>query len=394
MSEPPKTQTSIRSLTSGTRSGTRRTRHSFRPSSPDCAHSRIFETGSAPASPRFVSSVLPALRWASAGSRATSYYQLWVSALARGSGAAVALIDDAEHRLSAGGVDTAWLGCAIGNERAARFYEKRGWQRTGIVMDPVETSEGPFPLNVWRYDKALKRRNRAREPPRSRQRPTSRSRSPAGRSTRPERAARRSSASRSATSPAIEARSDLTPADPVFLARAWATFAEAAAREARRRARNRTCRRRRARPDRARDQRGRISRGISGQGADRSERGTRRTPRHRSPCVPGGAPDVRHRDLPRGLAISRDRPLGRAARRAGRVSSALPRSGARLLSAHDLRRSRQHVSREGRAVPRGREHVLLRDRQLREPRLADAPRRSSAPTARCSLSAVRRGRRC
>jgi predicted amidohydrolase/ribosomal protein S18 acetylase RimI-like enzyme len=85
-------------------------------------------------------------------------YQLWVSALARGSGAAVALIDDAERRLSAGGVNTAWLGCAIGNERAARFYEKRGWRRTGIVMDPVETTEGPFPLNVWRYEKALKRR--------------------------------------------------------------------------------------------------------------------------------------------------------------------------------------------------------------------------------------------
>ena len=26
-------------------------------------------------------------------------------------------------RLSKGGVDTAWLACAVGNDRAARFYE-------------------------------------------------------------------------------------------------------------------------------------------------------------------------------------------------------------------------------------------------------------------------------
>jgi GNAT superfamily N-acetyltransferase len=82
-------------------------------------------------------------------------YQLFVSAQARGSGAAAALIADAEHRLRANGVETAWLACAIGNERAARFYQKRGWHRVGTMLNQAETSTGTFPLDVWRYEKRL-----------------------------------------------------------------------------------------------------------------------------------------------------------------------------------------------------------------------------------------------
>jgi GNAT superfamily N-acetyltransferase len=80
-------------------------------------------------------------------------YQLFVSPEARGSGVASALIDDAEARLRASGVHTAWLACAIGNERAARFYEKSGWHRVGTMVNEVETSKGPFLLEVWRYEK-------------------------------------------------------------------------------------------------------------------------------------------------------------------------------------------------------------------------------------------------
>src|ERR1700741_805439 len=58
-------------------------------------------------------------------------YQLFVAAPARGTGAAAALISDAEARLSDKGVETAWLACAIGNDRAARFYERQGWRRVG-----------------------------------------------------------------------------------------------------------------------------------------------------------------------------------------------------------------------------------------------------------------------
>ncbi len=82
-------------------------------------------------------------------------YQLYVSAHARGTGVAAALIDDAEARLAASGVGTAWLACAIGNERAARFYEKRGWRRVGTMMNQLETDGGVFALEVWRYENPL-----------------------------------------------------------------------------------------------------------------------------------------------------------------------------------------------------------------------------------------------
>jgi ribosomal protein S18 acetylase RimI-like enzyme len=84
-------------------------------------------------------------------------YQLFVSPEARGSGVAAALIADAEARLAESGVETAWLTCAIGNDRAARFYEKSGWRLAGTVVNPAETSSGPYPVEVWRYEKRLTR---------------------------------------------------------------------------------------------------------------------------------------------------------------------------------------------------------------------------------------------
>lgn len=82
-------------------------------------------------------------------------YQLYVASDARGSGIAAALLDHAEGRLAAHGVRTAWLACAIGNDRAARFYEKNGWRRVGTMTSELETPEGIFPLEVWRYEKSL-----------------------------------------------------------------------------------------------------------------------------------------------------------------------------------------------------------------------------------------------
>jgi hypothetical protein len=55
---------------------------------------------------------------------------------------------------AARGVETAWLACAVGNHRAARFYEKSGRRLAGTVVDPA-TPSGPFPPEVWRYEKRL-----------------------------------------------------------------------------------------------------------------------------------------------------------------------------------------------------------------------------------------------
>ncbi len=81
--------------------------------------------------------------------------QFYITARARGTGAAELLLRDAETRLAAAGTRIAWLACAIGNERAARFYEKHGWRRSGIVTHHPDTPEGPFALQVWRYEKRL-----------------------------------------------------------------------------------------------------------------------------------------------------------------------------------------------------------------------------------------------
>ena len=82
-------------------------------------------------------------------------YQLYVSAQARGSGIAAGLMADAEAQFCAAGVKKAWLACAIANERAARFYEKCGWHRVGTMVNHLETTEGPFLLEVWRYEKSM-----------------------------------------------------------------------------------------------------------------------------------------------------------------------------------------------------------------------------------------------
>jgi len=82
-------------------------------------------------------------------------YQFYVSAQSRGQGIAAVLIADAEQQLRRAGVRTAWLACAIGNDRAARFYEKSGWHRAAARTENVETSNGTFPLQIWQYEKEV-----------------------------------------------------------------------------------------------------------------------------------------------------------------------------------------------------------------------------------------------
>jgi GNAT superfamily N-acetyltransferase len=78
--------------------------------------------------------------------------QLYVARDARGTGAALALATDALDRIRRAGHRRAWLACAIGNHRAARFYEKAGWALAGIVTIRLATPDGQVPLDVWRYE--------------------------------------------------------------------------------------------------------------------------------------------------------------------------------------------------------------------------------------------------
>ncbi|MGR3503091.1 GNAT family N-acetyltransferase [Pseudaestuariivita sp.] len=82
-------------------------------------------------------------------------YQVYVAPAARGTGAAAALMHDAEARLARLGATRAWLSCATGNTRGAAFYERAGWTRTREEDTPLATSAGPFMLRCWRYEKAL-----------------------------------------------------------------------------------------------------------------------------------------------------------------------------------------------------------------------------------------------
>lgn len=82
-------------------------------------------------------------------------YQLYVAPEGRGSGAACVLIEDAERHIRANGHSTAWLACTVGNHRAARFYERSDWTNTGVRSVDLDTSNGAFPLDVWRFEKPL-----------------------------------------------------------------------------------------------------------------------------------------------------------------------------------------------------------------------------------------------
>jgi len=81
--------------------------------------------------------------------------QLFVAKAARGTGLAGALLADGEGRLLARGVVQANLDCARGNQHAARFYERNGWQHEGPMLASLVTSAGPFKLEVLKFRKSL-----------------------------------------------------------------------------------------------------------------------------------------------------------------------------------------------------------------------------------------------
>lgn len=89
--------------------------------------------------------------------------QLYVSGSGRGTGVGAALLKEGEARMVASGITQAWLACAIGNERAAKFYRKHGWSQKGTMTQHLSTPNGPFPLVVWRYGKDLRMQTQARD---------------------------------------------------------------------------------------------------------------------------------------------------------------------------------------------------------------------------------------
>lgn len=78
--------------------------------------------------------------------------QFHVDPAHHGRGVAQAMMVQAEALLPH---PVAWLACTVGNDRAAAFYTKCGWVNTGAVVMEFETSEGPMPVNVWRFEKDL-----------------------------------------------------------------------------------------------------------------------------------------------------------------------------------------------------------------------------------------------
>lgn len=82
-------------------------------------------------------------------------FQFYVSQQAQGRGVASVLMKDAEAKLLEAGIARPFLACAIGNDRAAGFYRKTGWQSVGRHVEELETADGPFHLEVWRFEKQI-----------------------------------------------------------------------------------------------------------------------------------------------------------------------------------------------------------------------------------------------
>jgi GNAT superfamily N-acetyltransferase len=72
-------------------------------------------------------------------------HRLYVLPSAWGAGVGAALHDDAVAALREEGAASASLWCLAGNERARRFYERRGWRLNG---DERTVPFPPYPLDV------------------------------------------------------------------------------------------------------------------------------------------------------------------------------------------------------------------------------------------------------
>lgn len=84
--------------------------------------------------------------------------QMYVGADHRGSGCAARLLQAAERQIAASGSSVAWLAVVAGNDRARRFYEKRGWTDAGPFTYLASGRDGgdeKIPVEAHRYEKQL-----------------------------------------------------------------------------------------------------------------------------------------------------------------------------------------------------------------------------------------------
>jgi hypothetical protein len=77
------------------------------------------------------------------------------------------LMAAAETELARRGGRPPWLACGIGNDRAARFYQKAGWRNAGKVPYGSVTSGGKVEVMVWRFERGGHRRKGALSPHRT-----------------------------------------------------------------------------------------------------------------------------------------------------------------------------------------------------------------------------------
>jgi ribosomal protein S18 acetylase RimI-like enzyme len=82
-------------------------------------------------------------------------YQLFVSPIAQGTGAAAKLILAGEARIKAAGHSVAHLDVIPENGRAIAFYEKMGWQRGEVEPCELHGTDKPYLLPCLVMTKAL-----------------------------------------------------------------------------------------------------------------------------------------------------------------------------------------------------------------------------------------------
>jgi GNAT superfamily N-acetyltransferase len=81
--------------------------------------------------------------------------QFYVARSLRGTGLAQNFMTLIEVEFLKRAVQRPWLICSVGNDRAARFYEKSGWENMGRRTGSVEVPGGTFDLPVWRFEKTV-----------------------------------------------------------------------------------------------------------------------------------------------------------------------------------------------------------------------------------------------